>query len=177
MASLIASLSASLIRCARRGRPQGRRRLLLRHLRWLLVQRQTGRRRGRRRHSDGGCPCACAHLDLRRPHSQARTPPATCFPQLRGMHASAHRGGATWHAFSPSSSHPLHRYLVPGVLGALLLRSWLRSEMNAMWTGSAVPPATLDTTLEDESHSELCSYQEPSSGYSPTSSTSPSQVN
>ena len=25
------------------------------------------------------------------------------------MHASAHRGGATWHAFSPSSSHPLHR--------------------------------------------------------------------
>ena len=74
---------------------------------------------------------------------------------------------------SPQRSRPLHRYLVPGVLGALLLRSWLHSEMNAMWTGSAVPPAT----LEDESHSELCSYQEPSSGYSPTSSTSASQVN
>ena len=86
--------------------------------------------------------------------------------------ASARRMQVLTTARAPSS-RPLHRYLVPGVLGALLLRSWLRSEMSAMWTGSAVPPAT----LEDESHSELCSYQEPSSGYSPTSSTSASQVN
>jgi hypothetical protein len=110
IASLIASLMASLIRCARGGRPQGRGRLLLRHLRRLLVQRQTGRRRGRRRHSDGGCPCACTHLDLRRPHSQARTPPAACFPpQLHGMHASAHHGGATWHRlFTLLFTPPLH---------------------------------------------------------------------